>query len=193
MEKYLQACIEINKNHSLDKNIETIEGIDYPAELLYANRLVDRLENFKPDAGELLKLAARCQHFKRWEILRNAYPMDKVGYLKWRKALYIYQSEESAKILEQVGYDDEFISQFKMIVEKKEISKNPNAQIIEDVACLVFMDYYLEDFSKKHEPEKLKSIIAKTWKKMSNSAKSEALKFDFPGDLKKIILEALNL
>jgi hypothetical protein len=193
MKKYQIACIEIDKAHSLDKSSEMFDGVEFPSEMLYAVRLVDCLGNFAPNASEQIKLAARCQHFKRWEIPRNTFPMDKVGYLKWRKALYVFQSEEAAKILEKVGYDNAFIDEVKLLIQKKEIKKNADAQIIEDVACLVFLEYYLEDFSKKHEPDKLKSIIAKTWAKMSDSAKNEALKINFKEDLKAILKEALKL
>jgi hypothetical protein len=193
MNKYQIACIEIDKIHCLDKTSEMIDGEEFPNEMLYAVRLVDCLGNFAPNASEQIKLAARCQHFKRWEISRNTYPMDKVGYLNWRKALYVFQSEEAAKILEKVGYNIAFINEVKLLIQKKEIRKNADAQIIEDVACLVFLEYYLEDFSKKHEADKLKSIIAKTWAKMSEHAKAEALKINFMKELKAIIKEALKL
>jgi hypothetical protein len=193
MEKFRQACEEIDKIHKLDKTKEIIDGVEYPAEAVYADRLLKRLESFVPNAPEHIKLACLCQHFKRWEIPRNSYIMDKVGYLKWRKSLYIYQSEEAAEILEKVGYSSDLIEKVKLLIQKKEIKKNHEAQIIEDVACLVFLEFYLDEFSKKHEVEKLKSIIDKTWTKMSEHAREEALKINFPVELKTIILEAIKI
>jgi len=192
MEKYRKACEEIDKIHKLDKTIEIFEDIEYPSEFLYANRFVKCLEKLAPQASEHIKLAARCQHFKRWEIVRVSFPMDKVGYLKWRKALYFYQSDEAAKILESVGYNNEFIEKVKILIQKKEINKSPENQLIEDIACLVFLEFYLENFSTKHEIDKLKSIISKTWAKMSKNAKYEALKIDFGQNIKSIILEAIK-
>lgn len=192
MEKYIKVCFEIDEVHSLDPTIEVAYGKDFPAELLYSDRLVKCLEKFSPEASEQVKIAARCQHLKRWEIPRNTYPMDKVGYLKWRKALYIYQSEEAAKILKKVGYNDDFVDEVKALIQKKEISRNINAQTIEDIACLVFIEFYLDDFSKKHSIDKMKSIISKTWSKMSDKGQKAALSIRMSENLKLIMLEALN-
>jgi len=108
------------------------------------------------------------------------------------KSTLFYQSDEAAKILESVGYNNEFIEKVKILIQKKEINKNPENQLIEDIACLVFLEFYLENFSTKHEIDKLKSIISKTWAKMSKNAKYEALKIDFGQNIKSIILEAIK-
>lgn len=192
MDRYKEACFEIDKVHWLDENYEEDNGIYYPSEMLYSIRMIRTMDEFKPDAQEVLKIAARCQHFRRWEIQRNTYPMDKVGYLRWRKELYVYQSEEAAKVLIKAGYDEGFVDEFKQYVQKKDLKKNEGTQLIEDVACLVFIKYYLEDFSKKHEHDKLLSIIAKTWNKMSENAKEAALKIELPDALKNLVVEAIK-
>src|SRR5258706_6287355 len=84
-------------------NAQDPRGIELP----YAQRLSAWVERLAPDARESLRLAARCQHLRRWEIPRESYPAGRVGYLKWREALKHFHAVETGKILRDVGYDDE--------------------------------------------------------------------------------------
>ena len=45
-----------------DPNKEEYDGRLFPKELLYANRMTERLAGFAPNASEDVQLAARCQH-----------------------------------------------------------------------------------------------------------------------------------
>ena len=125
-----------------------------------------------------MKLANRSQHIERWKSPRNAYPMDRIGYLKWRKDLYKIQFNTAAKLLLQVGYDDEVIDRVRNAVAKKNIKGNPDTQLLEDVTDLVFLEYYLLAFVAKHpdySDQKWIEIIQKTWHKMSDDAHAFAL------------------
>ena len=51
----------------------------------------------------LLRLAARCQHLERWSVPRDSYPLDKPGYLHWRRSLYVKQAERAKELLLQAG------------------------------------------------------------------------------------------
>lgn len=66
---------------------EMFEGTGYPREVLYAQRMSAWLDKFAPGASEVLKLAARAQHIRRWAIPRSEYPMDRKGYDLWRTTL----------------------------------------------------------------------------------------------------------
>src|SRR5258707_2492896 len=72
-------------------------------ELLYSQRMSAWLARIAPDASEALKLAARAQHIRRWSIPRSDYPMDRIGYLKWRTTPYKFHAEETAKSLGEAG------------------------------------------------------------------------------------------
>ena len=45
-----------------------------------------------PEATPLLRLAARCQHLERWSVPRANFPLDRPGYLAWRRSLYTKQA-----------------------------------------------------------------------------------------------------
>lgn len=183
----------IDAANAKDPNTERIDNISVAKELLYSNRMLDRLMDFAPDASEALQIAAKAQHICRWEIARNSYPMDRVGYLKWRASLKKYHATKTTSILKEVGYETEFIERVCFLIEKKSLKKDAETQLLEDVICLVFLEYYLEDFVQKHDTEKLKNIIVKTWNKMSEKGQKTALTLSFSPSNLQLIIEALGL
>ena len=158
-----------------DSNTETYLGETYPKEVLYAIRMTEKLNAFAPEASEALRLTARCQHLRRWEIPRESYPMDRTGYLTWRKDLKKFHAQKAAEILEKVGYNEETIADVGFLLQKKQLKKNEDTQTLEDVICLVFLEYYFEDFSKEHDEAKIIDILQKTWRKMSDAGREAAL------------------
>jgi hypothetical protein len=58
-----------------------------------------------PDASELLRIAARAQHIRRWNIPRNCYPEGRNGYNDWRKACREHHAALIAGITQRHGYD----------------------------------------------------------------------------------------
>lgn len=191
-EKFQQAIQQIDQLNAEDPNTESYNGIDYPKELLYAQRMSEALDQFEPQAKESLKIAARAQHIARWKIDRQSYPMDRAGYLKWRTDLKKMHAELTASILEKVGYNAEFIKEVGDLIQKKLLKKNNDAQTLEDVVCLVFLNYYFVDFSEKHTQEKLIGIIQKTWAKMSEKGQASALALDLGTPTRVLIEKALS-
>ncbi len=189
------ALIGIDEENSKDPNHEIFQGTTYPKELLYSNRLYDRLLKFYAIASEALIIAAKAQHICRWKVPRESFPMNRVGYLQWREKLKKFHAKTTATILEKAGYDNEFINRVSFLIEKKALKKDMETQVLEDAVCLVFLEYYLEPFVQKHisDTEKLKNIIVKTWNKMSENAHQEALKISYTTSSLKLIKEALGL
>lgn len=170
-DRFTKAIAAFDAYHERDPNTETEDGKLYPRELLYARRMTSQLERFAPDATEAVKLAARCQHIGRWEIPREKYPMEKKGYLQWRNEEKFHHAAIAEKILRECGYEDDTIGQVKSLLLKKELFTNAETQLIEDVVCLVFIQYYLDEFTAKHDDEKVVDILRKTLRKMSRAGK----------------------
>jgi len=175
-----------------DPNKETYKGETFSKELLYAQRMTERLNIFAPTALEALQLTARCQHICRWEIARNSYPMDRTGYLRWRQDLKKFHAKKAQELLETAGYDDAIISKVKFLLEKKQLKKNEETQLLEDVICLVFLEHYFEPFAAKHPEDKTIDILQKTWKKMSPAGHEAALKLPLSKNSVTIISKALD-
>ena len=190
---FQNACQWIDAENAQDPNIEIHESISFPKELLYSNRMTEKLMDFCPSASEEVQIAAKAQHICRWKIARDTYPMDRVGYLKWREDLKKFHAKTTAEILEKAGYDATFIARVSFLIEKKLLKKDEETQLLEDVICLVFLDYYLAPFVEKHDTEKLKNIILKTWNKMSENGHQAALKINYSNANLDLIKEALGL
>lgn len=161
-----------------DPNAEVEDGQPRPKELLYAERMSTMLARFAPDASDAVRLACRAQHIRRWAIPRSDYPQTREGYHQWRTTLYRYHAEQAAVLMQQAGYDDASIEQVKKIVGKRGIKVNPETQLLEDIASLVFIEYYLQDFAEKkpdYDEEKWLGILRKTWQKMSAKGREFAL------------------
>ena len=167
-----------------------ISGV--PAELLYARRMTDWLNRLYPSAGEILQLAARAQHIRRWSIPRSNFPMTRGGYHQWRTSLYSFHADIAADILRHVGYDDTIIARVRSLLKKEKLKADPEMQMLEDVACLVFLENYFADFAPKHDDEKVVGILRRTWKKMSDHAHAAALGLKLSPHAHELIEKALK-
>lgn len=168
------------------------QGSPVPYELLYARRMSTALAGFCPDASEVLQLAARCQHIERWRIPRDSYPMDRSGYLNWRSDLKLMHAERAAGIMRAEGYGEEAIARVGSLLRKERLKRDPESQALEDVICLVFLRHYLAEFTQAHEEEKVIDILAKTWRKMSESGHAAALALPFDEQQAQLIQRALG-
>jgi hypothetical protein len=185
-----QAFEAFDRYNAQDPNQEVMEGKSYPKEVLYGQRMTERLNQYAPDAPQHVQLAARCQHIGRWEIARKSFPMDRKGYLQWRTAEKLHQSSIAESILHELRFDLPTIEKVKNLLMKKELSTNADTQLLEDVICLVFIEHYLEEFASQHEDEKVVDILFKTMKKMTPRGLTEAGKIDVSDKLKGLIGEA---
>lgn len=189
-ERLEKAFITFDAYNANDPNVEVYNGKSIPKELLYAQRMTDRLQQFAPNAPEYMQLAARSQHIGRWEIPRHSYPMDKKGYLQWRSAEKMHQAKIAEQILQSCRYDTDTIDKVKFLLLKKELTTNPDTQLLEDVVCLVFIEYYLEDFAAPHDDDKVIDILRKTMKKMTPRALEEAGKIKVSERIGKLMATA---
>lgn len=191
-EKFKKAIFLFDEANSLDPNKEFFEGKEFSKELLYSERMTNQLNKFASNSSEPLQLTVRCQHICRWEIPRDSYEMNRVGYLTWRKDLKDFHAKKASEILKEVGYDDAMIAQVKSLLLKKDLKKNTDTQTLEDVVCLVFLEFYFLKFSEKYSEEKLIDIVQKTWKKMSDKGHEAALKLELPKSAVQLIEKALS-
>jgi hypothetical protein len=147
-------------------------------ELEYSRRMSAMLERLAPGAPESVRLAARAQHVERWKTPRQSYPAGRQGYLEWRTHLYGFHADTAARLLAQAGYDAATIERVKSAVAKRRLRTDPEAQLLEDVSALVFIEHYLAAFAGQHpdyDEAKWLGILGKTWRKMSPRARDFVL------------------
>lgn len=177
----------IDAAHAEDPRQTTIDGRPIAAELLYATRMTNCLNRLHPDAGEPLRLAVRAQHLRRWRIPRNQFPMDRAGYHQWRTALAISHARQAGPILQQAGYDSTIIARIQSLICKERLKSDPDAQALEDVACLVFMEHDLEEFAVGRDADQLRTILSRTWAKMSPRARQASNSIQLPAPIRQIL------
>ncbi|MEW6689304.1 MAG: DUF4202 domain-containing protein [Pseudomonadota bacterium] len=162
-----------------------------PQELAYARRMSAWLERLAPAASEPLRLAIRCQHLKRWMIRRADYPAGAEGYRRWRSAEADAHSKLAGEILTGAGYEAQTVERVKALIRKENLKRDPEAQLVEDAACLVFLENYFAAFAPKHDEATLVRILRKTWAKMSAKGRDAALALELPAPLRALVEKAL--
>lgn len=187
MTRFDAAVAAIDRVHAEDPDKEG----GRPKELVYAERMSVWLLKLAPQASEALKLAVRCQHLKRWAIPRASFPEGKVGYLSWRKQESLAHAALAAEILGASGYGAEEVKRVQSLIKKERIKHDPEAQLLEDTACLVFLESEFSAFAPKHEEAKIIDILRKTWPKMSPQGQQAALGLQLPPLLRRLVEKAL--
>lgn len=175
-----------------DPNSVVVNGATEPSELVYSRRMSAMLNRFAPEASVHLKIAARAQHIERWTSARSAYADGRIGYLRWRTDLKNYHAERTGQLMSACGYEKVEIAHVKSLIRKDKLKYDPEAQTLEDVVCLVFLEDYLSDFAKKHDESKVIDILRKTWVKMSVQAQAAALELKLPKEMRGLLERALR-
>jgi hypothetical protein len=184
--RYEQVIARFDAEHAADPNREPAGGAEQPAELLYAQRMSEMLERIAPGASEAVRLAARCQHIRRWEIPRASYPQTPAGYKSWRARQQLAHAELAGEILREAGYGEELIARVGSLLKKEALKRDAEAQLLEDIVALVFFEHYLAAYVTQHsdfDQAKLTDIVRKTARKMSadgRAAVSRMLRFPEP-------------
>src|SRR3954454_994560 len=181
----------IDAANTADPNLTEAEGRSEPAELVYGRRMSAPLARMVPDASEPLRIAARGQHIERWRLARKSYPDGRAGYLRWRKDAKELHARRLGDIMAEAGYGAGDIERVGALVRKEKLKLDAEAQLLEDVVCVVFLEHYLTPFMAKTEPAKLPGILAKTWKKMSDFGHAEALKLSVAPHVLRVLEQGL--
>ena len=187
-EQFDAAIRRFDEENARDPNFENGQ----PRERLYAGRLTRWVLKLCPKAGEALHLAARCQHICRWESPRENFPATRAGYLQWRADLKKFHAEKSGAILREVGYDDDTIRRVQDLNLKKNFPADAECRVLEDALCLVFLEFQFAALAAKSDDGKMINALRKSWAKMTEAARAEALQLNFGGREKALIERALK-
>lgn len=192
MSRFDEVIAAFDAVHAQDPNQILVRGSLCPKELVYCRRMSQMLVNLYPDASEALRLAVRAQHIRRWELLRTDFPAGRAGYLQWRTEEKRRHAAVAGDILLQAGYDAAMAARVGQLLRKERLKQDEDAQRLEDVACLVFLEDQLADFAPKHDEAKVIDIIAKTWPKMSATGQQAALALQLPESAMRLVQMALS-
>ncbi|KAJ4008763.1 hypothetical protein NW752_009888 [Fusarium irregulare] len=196
--EYARGLELIDAAHAEDsRTAEGPDGTTIPYELKYAQKMTKWLARLCPEASPVLQLACRAQHFRRWEIPRSSYPMTRPGYLTWRAKLKAQAASQVAELLAspeiQPPISEENRSRVAALIRKENLKADEETQVLEDAACLVFLDDQFDDFESKSDLDEAKmiGILQKTWGKMGEKGRQLALEMNHSDRAKELIGKAL--
>ncbi len=193
--RYPSTIADIDTANSADPRHETVAGVRHPVEVLYSGRMTACLASLYPNASETLRIAARAQHLRRWEIARSAYPMGRDGYNAWRGACRIHHAALAADIMRRHGYGEAEIAHVGKIIRKEDLKRDADSQALENVVAVVFVEHQLADFMATHpdyEDEKVAVILRKTLRKMDGVGHAAVLALNLPADTKRVVTLAVQ-
>lgn len=191
MSRLEAAIAAIDALHADDPERVEVDGEVVPAELDYARRMSAALDRVIEAPTEALRLAVRAQHLQRWRIRRGDYPMTKPGYHAWRTAQSRAHAALAVETLRAHGFDEQTLERVSSLVQKKRRATDPEAQALEDAACLVFLETQLEAFAAGRDRAHVIDVLQKTWAKMSFRGQAAAMALPLAPDARALVEEAL--
>lgn len=128
----------------------------------------------------------------RWKLPRSSFPTGRTGYLTWRSKQKSVAAESITSLLTPI-LPEESVARIASLIRKEKLASDAETQILEDTACLVFLDDQFDDFESKEDidEEKMVNILRKTWGKMSGRARELAMILEFSPRAKMLIHKAL--
>jgi len=170
-----QAIARFEAAHREDPRQVASSGELLPWSVHYHRRLTHWVLHFDPGASVPLRLAAACQHIRRWKVPRTEYGAGRRGYRRWRSDLAKMHADLAREVLTEVGYESETIARVEALLRKIGLGRDAEMQLFEDAVCMVFFENEYVDLAAKHDDDKLVDILRRTWSKMSDSGRRAAL------------------
>lgn len=192
-----QTLQAIDQANLADPNQDTLNGELQPKEYVYSQHMTNWLFKLEENPSDLMQIACRAQHLERWKRPRASYPEGRKGYYAWRIACGQMHGRRAAEIMSENGYAPEDCKRVETIITKKELRTDANTQLLEDVACMVFLERYFSDFydeNAHYEKEKWLRIVGRTWNKMTERGQGAALTLShkLPEHLQDLLKEAIT-
>jgi len=198
MERASLTCAldTIDSANRADPNKEAVADELLPREYVYSLHMTRWLHVLEPAPSERMQIACRAQHIERWKMPRSDYPEGRKSYYEWRQACGRMHGHRAAEIMADCGYPESECERVEVILTKRELRKDADTQLLEDVACMVFLEKYFAQFyadNAEYEREKWLRIVRRTWGKMSPRAHERALALSskLPEHLQLLMQEAL--
>lgn len=153
-----------------DPNQLDWQGKSVPRSLVQGQRATIWLPQVIDTPSVALSIAARAHHLARWAIARSSYPDGRAGYLRWRKASKTASAELLAETLAPLNVAANTVSRAVDLVQRVGLGTDPEAQAVEDVACLVFLETDYVSLLDRLGDEATATALRKTLNKMSPTA-----------------------
>jgi len=188
-DRLTRALEAIDARNGDDPHRIEVRGTTRKKELAHAELATEWIERLDQAPSDVLRIAARAHHLRRWSLPRSGYPEGRKGYLIWRQALKDRHADETAEILASLDYPPATIDRVRQIILRKNLAGDAVAQILEDALCLVFIETQLEALAQRLAPDKMNDVGIKTLQKMSPRARALALELPLPDHYLRLLAD----
>jgi Domain of unknown function (DUF4202) len=169
-QKLVAAIAAVDAANGFDPNSVIFDGTESPLAQLQGVRASIWLNRLSSSPSEALALAVRAHHLRRWTVDRALYPEGRAGYHRWKRAAKEIHASALAEVVVETGLDSVVLTRAQELVQRIGLGTDPETQLIEDCACLVFLETQYESLITKIGREKVVDAVRKTVKKMSPAA-----------------------
>lgn len=184
------ALAALQRIASEDARMVEQAGVATPRELFDARARMTWLGRLEPQPSAALRIAVFAAHVGRHRLPRDARPPGRGAYLAWRREQKERQSELVAAVLGELDLPASDIARVRALVERRALRTDPEAQLVEDCACLSFLEHELEDFARGRDDAQLEDILRKTWAKMGARGRAAAAGIALPERLAGLVSRA---
>lgn len=164
------AFAAIDAANDADRTQVTWQGVLVAKARLQGERASHWLGRLATEPAPAVQLAARGHHLRRFAIPRTTYPDGRVGYRRWRAAQKEALADALIEVLTPVGVDATTLARAIQLAQRAGLGSDPETQLVEDAACLVFLETDLADLLARLGTDKTVDAIRKTLPKMSEQA-----------------------
>lgn len=181
-----------------DPNEVSVRGEVLPLALAHGRLAAEWVTRLAPDAGiddmpdDVVVIAARAHHLRRWEVPRTSYPEGRAGYLRWRRDQKRRHADDVAELMSDAGYDDAETARVQALIRREGLGTDPDTQLVEDAACLVFLETQLAEMTERFERQHLLEVIRKTARKMSPAGLAAVAEIDLGAAERAVLGDALG-
>jgi hypothetical protein len=164
--------------HEADPRHRQTAAGSRPVESVWCEQVENWVRRLAPGASAALRLAAAAQHLERWRWPRSGHPEGRAGYLRWRREVARSQADRARRICLDAGGPETVADQVAALVRKEDLANDARTRVLEDAACLAFLELDLDDFAERHEDADVVRILTRTWRKMSDAGRAAATRLE---------------
>lgn len=186
------AFAAIDAANEADPTTVMVRGGGEPLALAHGRLASLWIDRLAPGASDALRLAVRAHHLRRWEVPRASYPDGRPGYLRWRRDQKARHARDVESLLVAAGYGPDVIVRTQELIRRDGLATDPEAQAVEDAACLAFLETQLGQLAGRVDPELMASVIRKTARKMSPAALALVAEVPLAASDRELLLDALR-
>jgi len=180
----MAAKTSVSRFDKLKKEIELLL-LNSPngRELVHARLTLKWVLKLKPDAGEVLMIAALSHDIERTitgiteRTLKGSMNQDK--YVAFKKKHSVRSAKIICKLLEKRSYPKSIINEINHLVKNHEFGGDEETGILTDSDSLAYFEHNIPSYLKGYGKNKTKKKIKFMYKRMSSRAKGLVSKIKY--------------